>query len=261
LRWNDAGTEVFYQNYKEYVINDEYTCSQCSWDDAVTIPNPTGIGAAASLQNPKYNITPVAQQLLGFGLLLLGEYPFVSQPVKKILFDGYNDALLDAGHSEIVHFLSGLLNGGKSIIPIPIPDMPLLGFFQGYNNSRDEEYWINTGKRNINELGEIITWANRTSLPDSWWPTEYSRSIRGSDSGSFCKMRLQEDDKLPFFQSFMCRSFTKTFFNKTSIRGIPAYTYAVPYEDYDTTSDINIGFRYKNIEKVNYYPDWPYCPE
>ncbi|KJH42560.1 CD36 family protein [Dictyocaulus viviparus] len=261
LRWNMNGTEMSYQNFKEYDYSKEYTCPHCSWNDIVTIPNPTGIGAAADLRDPQYNITPLAQKLLGFGLLLLGEYPFVSHTVKEILFDGYNDALLDAGNSELVKILSDLLNEGKSIIPIPIPEMPLLGFFQGYNNSNDEEYWIDTGKIDINRLGKIITWANRTSLPDSWWPTDYSRSIRGSDSGSFSKMNLEKSDKLPFFQSFMCRSFTKTFIDETNIHGIPAYKFSVPYEDFDTTSDINTGFRYKNVEKVNYYPDWPSCPK
>ncbi|EPB70986.1 CD36 family protein [Ancylostoma ceylanicum] len=261
LRWSDDGDQIFYQNYKKYIISDEYTCPECSWDDIVTIPNPTGIGAAANIYDPQYNITPIAQKILAFGLLLVGEYPFVSHSVKEILFDGYNDALLTIGHSKIVAFLSGILNGGKSIIPIPIPDMPRLGFFQGYNNSRDEEYWIRSGKNDINRLGEIVTWANQTSLPQSWWPTAYSRSIRGSDSGSFCKMHLNKGDELPFFQSFMCRSFTKTFLAETVVHGIPSYTFSVPYEDYDTTSDVNIGFRYRNIEKVNYYPDWPSCPD
>uniref|UniRef100_A0A183GI62 CD36 family n=1 Tax=Heligmosomoides polygyrus TaxID=6339 RepID=A0A183GI62_HELPZ len=261
LRWSDDGAQVYYQNYRTYVISDEHTCQKCSWDDTVTIPNPTGIGAAADINDPQFNLTKVAQKLLGFGLLLLGEYPFVSHTVKEILFDGYSDALLNVGHSQIIYFLSGVLNGGKSIIPIPIPDMPLLGFFQGYNNSRDEDYWIQSGKAGINHLGEIVTWANQTSLPDSWWPTAYSRSIRGSDSGSFCKMHLEKSDQLPFFQSFMCRSFTKTFLEETTVHNIPSLTFFVPYEDYDTTADVNVGFRYRNVEKVNYYPDWPSCPD
>ncbi|KAK6729801.1 hypothetical protein RB195_006697 [Necator americanus] len=260
LRWSEDGNKVFYQNYKKYIISEEYTCPDCSWDDMVVIPNPVGIGAAANIYDPQYHITPIAQKILGFGLLLVGEYPFISHTIKEILFDGYNDALLTIGHSQLVTFLSGILNGGKSIIPIPIPDMPRLGFFQGYNNSRDEEYWIRTGKDDIDKIGEIVTWANQTYLPESWWPTAYSRSIRGSDSGSFCKMHLTKDDELPFFQSFMCRSFTKTFLKETTIHSIPSYTFSVPYEDYDTTSDVNAGFRYRNIEKVNYYPDWPSCP-
>ncbi|KAK5980668.1 hypothetical protein GCK32_016381, partial [Trichostrongylus colubriformis] len=161
---------------------------------------------------------------------------------------------------KIVYLLSGILNGGKSIIPIPIPDMPRLGFFQGYNNSRDEHYWIRSGKDDINRLGEVVTWANQSVLPSSWWTTAYARSIRGSDSGSFCKMHLEKTDELPFFQSFMCRSFTKTFLTETTVHDIPSYTFSVPYEDYDTTADVNAGFRYRNVEKVNYFPDWPNCP-
>ncbi|VDL63832.1 unnamed protein product [Nippostrongylus brasiliensis] len=235
MQWNGDETQVFYENYKKYVISDEDTCPECSWDDLMTIPNPTGIGAAADINDPQYNLTNVAKRLLGFGLLLLGDYPFVLQ---------------------IVSILSDALNGGKNIIPIPIPDMPRLGFFQGYNNSRDEEYWVRTGKDDINRLGEIVTWANQSILPAEWWPTVYSRN-----SGSFCKMHLKKTDELPFFQSFMCRSFTKTFFGETTVHGIPSYTFSVPYEDYDTTADVNVGFRYRNVEKVNYYPDWPSCPD
>ncbi|KAK6044312.1 CD36 family protein [Cooperia oncophora] len=224
LKWSEDGTKIFYENYKTYVISDEYTCPECSWDDTVTIPNTSGVvsaeshdfneiqiaetvretrkmllpyelvsyyeGAAADLLDPQYNLTKVAQKLLGFGLLLLGEYPFISHTVKEILFDGYNDALLDVGHSQIVYVLSGILNGGKSIIPIPIPDMPRLGFFQGYNNSRDESYWVESGKDDINRLGEIVTWANQTILPQSWWPTAYARSIRGSGELVSIRMRF-----------------------------------------------------------------------
>ncbi|KHJ90576.1 hypothetical protein OESDEN_09580 [Oesophagostomum dentatum] len=127
------------------------------------------MGAAADLRDPQYNITPIAQKILGVGLLLVGEYPFVSHTVKELLFDGYNDPLLTIGHSKLMSFLSGVLNGGKSIIPIPIPPMPLLGFFQG------------------------------------------------------------KDDKLPFFQSFMCRSFTKTFLGETVVHGIPSYTFVIQF--------------------------------
>uniref|UniRef100_A0A1I7X9E8 Lysosomal Pro-X carboxypeptidase n=1 Tax=Heterorhabditis bacteriophora TaxID=37862 RepID=A0A1I7X9E8_HETBA len=198
-----------------------------------------------------------------------GGYAVITHSVREILFDGYNDPLLSISHSQLIYVLSGILNGGDNIIPIPIPPMLKMGFFQGYNNTRDEEYLVNTGKNDINRLGEIKSWANRTSLPENWWSTKSARSINGSvvdcdlylDSGSFCKMNLQKTDKLPFFQSFMCRSFTKTFLEETVVHSIPSYSYAVPYEDYDTTADHNIGFRYENVEKVNYYPNWPSCPE
>ncbi|CAJ0592631.1 unnamed protein product [Cylicocyclus nassatus] len=261
MEFSEDGEQLYYENYKRYIISKEHTCPECSWDDIVTFPNPTGVGAAANIYDPRYDITPIGRKILGFGLLLVGDYPFVSHTVKEVLFDGYNDGLLTVGHSKIIRVLSDALNGGVSIIPIPVPPMPLLGFFQGYNNSKDEDYWVRTGKTDIDRLGEIVTWANVSSLPDYWWSTPYARSIRGSDSASFCKMHLNEDDRLDFFQSFMCRSFTKTYLGKTVVHGIPAYTFSVPYEEYDSTANINAGFRYTNIEEVNYYPDWPSCPE
>lgn len=51
--------------------------------------------------------------------------------VNELLFDGYNDALLSAAHSDLITTLSIALNEGKSIIPIPFPDMPNLALFYG----------------------------------------------------------------------------------------------------------------------------------
>ncbi|VDM70524.1 unnamed protein product [Strongylus vulgaris] len=76
--------------------------------------------------------------------------------------------------------------------------MPLLGFFQGYNNSKDEDYWVRTGKTDIDRLGEIVTWANVTSLPDYWWPTPYARSIRGS--GKSMKFKVHWHHSKVFFR-------------------------------------------------------------
>lgn len=100
--------------------------------------------------------------------------------------------------------LSGIFKGdGGSIVPIPIPAMPKFGYFQGvcrffwklisdrelyfelriylqYNNSRDEEYWIETGKKDINQIGNVQRWAGITELPGEWWTTPKARSIRGS---------------------------------------------------------------------------------
>ncbi|VDM76301.1 unnamed protein product [Strongylus vulgaris] len=105
LKFSEDNDELFYQNYKRFVINDEFTCPDCSWNDIVTVPNPTGIGAASAIYDPQYQMTPVARRIFAFGLLLVGEYPFMwvalSHTVKEILFDGYNDALLDVGHSKV----------------------------------------------------------------------------------------------------------------------------------------------------------------
>ncbi|CAI4222504.1 unnamed protein product [Auanema sp. JU1783] len=260
LNFSKDSTMVFYQNYKKYVIHKELSCPGCSFDSIFTIPNPPETGAAADMYNPRYNVTPTTRIIIAASLLLLGEYPFISQSVGDILFDGYDDALLSAAHSNIVNILTGL-NGGVTVIPIPVPAMPRMGFFQGYNNTNDESYWVKTGKENIDEIAKVVTWANVSSLPQSWWTTDYARSIRGSDSASFSKMHLKKTDIIEGFQSFQCRSFNATYLKEETVHNIPGWIYSVPYEEYDTTSDQNRGFRYENSEKVNYYPDWPACPQ
>lgn len=50
-----------------------------------------------------------------------------------LLFDGYEDALLSAAHSQLLDDLADL-NNGISIIPVPVPDMTLFAFFFQVSN-------------------------------------------------------------------------------------------------------------------------------
>lgn len=49
-----------------------------------------------------------------------------------------------------------------------------------YNNSRDESYWIRTGKDDHDKVGEIISWASHSTLNSTWWPDAYANELRGS---------------------------------------------------------------------------------
>ncbi|UMM12558.1 hypothetical protein L5515_001275 [Caenorhabditis briggsae] len=261
LDFNGDKSQMFYQNYKKYILSKDYSCDECDWDRTLVFPNPPGLGAVGSMIDPQFKITRTGRTIIATALMILGEYPFVSHKVREVLFDGYEDALLSAAHSGFVTILSGIFKGdGGSIVPIPIPQMPKFGYFQGYNNSRDEEYWIETGKDDINQIGQVKKWAGITELPGSWWTGDHARRISGSDSGSFTQMHLDESSTADMFFSFMCRSFTKTFYKKDTIQSIPTMGYHIGYDEWDTTSDKNIGFRYRNIEKRNYFPDWPKCP-
>ncbi|CAI5438718.1 unnamed protein product [Caenorhabditis angaria] len=261
IEFNGDSTQMFYQNYKKYILNKENSCEDCDWNMNLLFPNPPGLGAVGSMIDPRFNITKTGRTIIAIGLTLLGEYPFTSHKVREVLFDGYEDPFLSAAHSGIISIISGIYAGpGKSIIPIPVPEMKKFGYFQGYNNSRDEEYWVETGKRDTNKIGKIDKWGGQTKLPADWWTTDFARQIRGSDSGSFTQMHLTEESTSDFFFSFMCRSFTKTYYSTQIFQSIPTLGFHVGYDEWDTTSDKNIGFRYRNVEKRNYFPDWPSCP-
>uniref|UniRef100_A0AC35G9G3 Uncharacterized protein n=1 Tax=Panagrolaimus sp. PS1159 TaxID=55785 RepID=A0AC35G9G3_9BILA len=238
-QFNEDQTRVWYKNYKTYIYDREMSCDVCNYDAMISIPNLPGLGAYQELTNPKYNLSEFAQQVFGIGVMLLGEYSFVETEFGELVFDGYDDPLLSAAHSELVKFIALAFN---------------------YNNTNDEEYWIDTGKNDVNNLGKVITWANLTFLPETWYSSKQSRMINGSDSGTFQHPDLETTDRLQIFMSFLCRSLYMDFSHKTDISGIPTFEFHSPPSVFDTTLEENIGMQYENFEKINYVPNWPNCP-
>ncbi|KAF1747012.1 hypothetical protein GCK72_023470 [Caenorhabditis remanei] len=171
-------TQMFYQNYKQYHYSPEDTSEGFSYDDYVLFPNSISAGAVATIFGPTSEFSKTAQSIVSIGLIVLGEYPFISKKVKDVLFEGYEDPLLNVAHSQI------------------------------------------------------------------------------PDSGSLSKLHLTKSDELPFFLSFMCRSFKKTYWQSGMVDGIKTMAFAVPEEEFDTTLEQNAGFRYKNTENVDYFPEW-----
>ncbi|KAK0424064.1 hypothetical protein QR680_008480 [Steinernema hermaphroditum] len=258
--FSDDGDSIWYKNYKQFVYDAERSCEDCTYEAPIYIPNLPAIGAMMDLGDPKYNVSRAAKWIISVGLIALGEYPFKYVRFGDLVFDGYDDPLLTLGHSPILKYLSNTYNNGSSVMPFPIPPLKKMGFFVGYNNSNDEDYVINSGKADINNIASIKKWAGMASLPETWWSTPQARAINGSDSGSFNKPNLKKSDRLYMFQSYMCRSFYMDFHEESTVHGIPGYNYEIPTEVYDTTRQENIGFRYENREKVNYFPEWPECP-
>uniref|UniRef100_A0A7E4UZ45 Protein croquemort n=1 Tax=Panagrellus redivivus TaxID=6233 RepID=A0A7E4UZ45_PANRE len=261
--FNEDQTRVWYKNYKKYVFDEAESCSICKYDAPISMINSVGYGALAELADPRFNISKSFQQVFAFGAMLLGEMPFIVKPFGEIVFDGYDDAMLTTAHSEAVYEVSKMLNqthfNKTTFIPIPVPDMKKMAFFYGYNNTNDEEYVIDTGKKNIKKLGKIYTWANRTELPEDWYSTDECRAIKGSDSGSFEPSGIEKTDRLDVFLSFFCRSLYLEYSRETDVKGVPVYEFTSPRSVFDTTLDENRGMRYVNSEQVNYAPNWPNC--
>uniref|UniRef100_A0A9J2PCY6 ShKT domain-containing protein n=1 Tax=Ascaris lumbricoides TaxID=6252 RepID=A0A9J2PCY6_ASCLU len=264
------GSEVYYKNFKRYLFARELSCDYCDEETPLTIPNAVAIGALNNMVDPKYQCDVACRTLIDIGLLLLGENPFLYNSYSyctritvkfiDVMFNGYNDPFLTFVRSEFYNLLCDLFNDGEPLVPFPIPDMELMSYFDGYNNSNDEDYIIKTGKGNIEQIGAVVRWAGARSLPHNWWTTPQARMINGSDSGSFNHPRLSKNDVLPFFMALLCRSFYATYAGETIVSGIPSYEFETPYEVFDTTLDENRGFRYENAERVNYFKEWDPCP-
>uniref|UniRef100_A0A0N5AH19 Lipase_3 domain-containing protein n=1 Tax=Syphacia muris TaxID=451379 RepID=A0A0N5AH19_9BILA len=260
IRFQNNGNEVAYENYKRYEFSPEHSCDGCRQDDLVVVPNSVALGALSGMLDPAYSCDDTCKLIIDIGLLLLGEAPFNTVKFIELTYDGYDDAFLTFAHSELFDALGNLFNNGSALVSINIPKMERMAYFYQYNNSNDENYLIKTGKADIDDLGKIVKWADSKLLPATWWSTVQARMINGSEAGSFNEPNLKKDSVIPFFQSFMCRSFYAVYKKESKVEGIPCYTFEVPKDVYDTTIDENIGFRYKNQEKINYFEEWNPCP-
>lgn len=54
-------------------------------------------------------------------------------------------------------------------------------------------------------------------------------------------------------------SFTAVFSKHSTYKGIKSVEFAVPHEEFNTISNKYIGFRYRNLEKIKYFPEWNPC--
>ncbi|CAP23106.2 Protein CBR-SCAV-5 [Caenorhabditis briggsae] len=236
-------TQMFYQNYKQYHYSPEDLDEGFSYDDNVLFANSIGEGAVATIFGPQSEFSETAQLIASIGLVMVGEYPFMSiqKSQRRVIRRLFRSIVTIMGYGEQLNY---------------IPDMRTFAYLSGYNNSYDENYWINTGYEDFSKLGFVGSWAGLKELPASFWPTEEARKIKGPDSGSLSKLHLTKDDELPFFLSFMCRSFKRTYWQENMVDGIKTMAFAVPHNEFDTTLEENAGFRYKNSENVDYFPEW-----
>lgn len=259
LQFSNNGNTVYYKNYMHYFYDANLSCPLCQQNPQLMLPNVASLGAVAKMLQVK-ECGRTCQLIVNIGLLLLGEYPFRRLRPLNVTFYGYDDPFLSFVNSPMYEALGDLFNNGKPILPFEIPKLPNMAFFYTYNNSNDEYYVIETGKRRIDSIGTIDSWAGSKMLPSSWWSTEQARMINGTDSGTFAPLHLKDSSVLPFFISLLCRSFTAEFSRYSSYKGMKSIEFVVPEETFNTLSNDNIGFRYRNIERVKYFPDWNPCP-
>uniref|UniRef100_A0A8L8Q4H4 DUF4773 domain-containing protein n=1 Tax=Heligmosomoides polygyrus TaxID=6339 RepID=A0A8L8Q4H4_HELPZ len=123
-----------------------------------------------------------------------------------------------------------------------------------YNHTCDEDYVIKTGKDNTDNLASIQRWANMSNLP--WWGDDYSSVSWGTclPYGTFQKPGLKKTDRLKQFQSFALLLLFMAFYlhydSDTNVKGINAMRFKMDTDTYDTTLELNKGYRYENTEMV-----------
>ena len=72
------------------------------------------------------------------------------------------------------------------------------------NGTSTGTFEINTGEANENDLGQIISYNGRKTVPDNWWSLPPARMINGTD-GNLFKPYISKDENITVFVSDMCR--------------------------------------------------------
>lgn len=154
--------------------------------------------------------------------------------MSEVLYVGYTDALLDFLQSPLKKDLDKQIGNPLGFDP---PNIPLLGFFGGYNETSDGEYQAYTGQKGVEKVGMIQSWRGLTRLP--FWNTNETANLidttgnllliryastnclDGALSGSFLKKKTS----LRLFQSFLCRHLILNYDGEEKIEGIDSYRF------------------------------------
>ncbi|GMT03457.1 hypothetical protein PENTCL1PPCAC_25631, partial [Pristionchus entomophagus] len=253
IQWLDDNTRVYYRSNKTWVFHPENSCTGCTEADIVTLPNAAyATIMATKVQN--YMASDKAK-VLDLLLQIIGEGPMRSVNVGGMLFDAYDDPLLDVINSNLTKLLINI-GGDGTLGGVPIPDVPYMGYFPHYNHTNDEDYVLRTGQDDPMMAFQIEKWAGQDKL--SWWSGE-AAEIKGAGDGTFYKPFIEDTDVLKNFQSFSCRAFDMEVSGHEKWTGIDATVFTFPDDTYDSNKEHNIGYRYENVEYIDYFPDWPTC--
>ncbi|CAO4386106.1 unnamed protein product [Caenorhabditis nigoni] len=249
IEFRNSDKEIYYMNNKTWVFDPTRSCDTCYQNDSVQFGNTAYMSTVfMQLYNPAGPVVGLGMDILS---MLLGEQPIRTVSAAGTLFDGYNDPLITLINSPLTKTLLAILGN-----PIQLPQVPMGGFFPQYSHTCDGNYTIRTGKDNTDYTGQITSWNGMTHLP--WWKDQTIADVRGSCDGTIQKPGIQKKDSVVQFQSFLCRKYNLHYHESKTVNSIPTYGFKIEDDSYDAIK--MPGYRYDNVEKVNYFPNWPCGP-
>ncbi|XP_072310857.1 lysosome membrane protein 2-like isoform X2 [Eucyclogobius newberryi] len=193
-------TKVSAYNTKSFVFLRDKSVGDPSEDSITTVNIPTW----AVMNKLKGNIWK--SSMVSFLMNSLGSGLFTTRTVNELLW-GYEDPLLArlAGMSSDVDKIFGLM--------------------VKKNGTSDGEFVYHTGENNYLDYGRVVTWKGQSQL--SFWTTNQSNSINGSDGSAFHPL-IDKNERIQIFSPDLCRSIYMEFEKDVEVRGIPAYRFTPP---------------------------------
>ncbi|CAH2217644.1 jg1230 [Pararge aegeria aegeria] len=214
VTFHPTNGSVSYRTQRSWYFDET---SNGTLQDNVTILNV--IAASAIYRSRHWNF--FKQKGLSMVLAMSGHGMTTSRLVRELLFDGFEDPLLDMAKS-----LPASATGGA-------PPVDKFGLFYGRNNSMDTEGLVEVTTGELGGIpGQILSWDYHKSLP--WYEGECAK-ITGS-GGEFMPHNLTEDSLLTIFMPDLCRTVHLEYEQSGQIGGLPYNKYAMTDISFDNSS-------------------------
>lgn len=196
--WNDNGTVTFHRR-RYWTFVPELSKKGVSLSDKITNLNPIVV----TLGNIVRFQRPLLRKFANLLMKAVKENVIVTKNVSQLIYDGYEDKLL-----EIARKLN--------ITTLPYDKF---GWFYGRNGSDTYEgtYSIKTGKDSISEIGELVEWnyTNKTIYDNG-----KCGQIKGTVGDLWHPFTANTSSRLSVFSSDICTSIDLVYGGTTEFLGI-----------------------------------------
>ncbi|XP_076266681.1 protein croquemort-like isoform X2 [Rhynchophorus ferrugineus] len=204
ITWHKNDT-VSYYYLKRWWFNEAKSTNNLT--DLVTSIAPVKMTTATVAKD--WNI--FAKKSISFYLTSLGSKIYDTHAAGDILFNGYDDPIINLSH-KLPMFAA--------------PDLPgfdKFGWFYTRNDSRTYEGLFNMGVGRSTKLGELYAWKDMKQTP--FYPGHCGK-VEGS-GGDFFQTNLKKDTVIKMFSPDMCRFIEFEFEKEEIVGGILGYKYSV----------------------------------
>ncbi|KAM3873951.1 lysosome membrane protein 2-like [Diretmus argenteus] len=196
----ENGTRVSAYTPKTFVFLREKSVGDPA-EDAITTVNIPAWAVMNKVKGSFFRATMVSIWMNSLG----ADY-FTTRTVDELLW-GYRDPLL------------------ARLAP-SYPDVEeIFGLMYKKNGTYGGEFVYHTGEQNHMDYGRVDTWKGQRQL--SFWTTNQSNSINGTDGSAFHPL-LSKEERLYVFTPDLCRSIYMEFEKDVVVKGIPAYRFTPP---------------------------------
>lgn len=214
ITWHPKNSSVGYRTERSWIYDE--AASNGSLDDVVSTLNMIAASAVYRYRFSSF----LEQKSLSVGLAIFQQRLHVTKTVRELLFEGYEDPLLD--------FAKSLPPGATGGAPL----VDRFGWFYSRNNTDTDGYMeVSTGY-DTGIPGQILRWNHQDKL--SFYDGECSK-IAGS-AGEFLPRNLTEETKLRMFIPDLCRTIDMEYIDSGVQDGLFYRKYEVADRSFDNSS-------------------------